>query len=135
MKLGFNHWTDEAREKIEELSVSYKREETGVAIYTDSLDITFEQAVEIGLIVSEQQIDKGRYWSQALRIWKHPESGDYYYLIKDTVFRKFDKQVKDYSTKPPTIFVTSIFDLVDRDQQDHYREILMQGPTAVYRPI
>jgi|SRR5579859_36755 len=127
MVIGVNAWTDEAREKLEELGVRFRRTgPTTINIYTEDMDLRHEEE-------RERNIDKPGFYkseefrTQRLRIHK-AENGAYYYLIRDHVFYKYDKESKDYSTSPPTIFVTSILDVVDPDLQDSWRGYFNNTP-------
>jgi hypothetical protein len=128
VKLGVNALTDEALEKLRSLNVAVKREETVPnarywAIYTEAYDLAEEAWRDGPWDWLEFPGDKEEYATQGFRTWKHPETGDYYLWIKGTVFRKYSKITKDYSTSPPTQFT---FDVIDYDPaDDSYRDKLL----------
>lgn len=128
MKLGVNGLTDEALEKLEDLGVIVRRVETTpnsryYEIYTEPYDLAEQQWRDAPWDWLEFPGDKKEYEAQGFRVWKHPETGDYYLWIKQTVFRKSSKITKDYSTNPPTQFS---FDYIDYDPaDDSYRDTLL----------
>lgn len=127
MVIGFNAWTDEARDKLEELGVRFRRTgPTSISVYTEEIDLRHEELRD-RWIEDPNFYQSEEFRSQRLRIYK-ADNGAYYYLIRDHVFYKYDKESKDYSTSPPTIFVTSILDVVDEDMQEHWRSFFHELP-------
>lgn len=136
MKIGVSHITDEALEELNRLGVIAKREEHSWSIFTDPYDLYYTDFIERHITGIEAEYmpapqDRKEYRAQGLRIWKSPDSGRYYYLIKDRVFYMEQRIKKDYSATEVTQFVVTLFDLVDEYDQDHFRDILMkQQPMA-----
>ena len=128
---GFNYTTDECLDKLDELGIYHRRQGTMVEIFTEQFDVDEAQErdgllAKIFDLVHYERPKKVK--QQGLRIWLHPETHVYYYLIKDVVFKMYEKRSKDYSTSPPTVVTVSVFDVVEKSEQDYWRSILMRQP-------
>lgn len=135
MKFGFSAITDEAREKLEELSIRHQRQAPpshGWDVYTETFDSIEEEMREryptlesIGALPKDV---RNAYTLQGTRFWKNPHTGNYYYMFKEWIF-KGERRIKvDHSTPQPTQFDFLILDLVPKDDQDRWRDILMSHP-------
>lgn len=129
MKLGFNAFTDEAREKLDELQVVWKRVpspsggSSSIDIYTESYDLKEQEWRDKPFDWLPFDGDKREYESQAFRVWKHPDSGDYLMWINGSVFRKYTIKKVDNRFTPPTVFVTDVLDY--RPEDDSFRDLLL----------
>lgn len=127
--LGFNAFTDEARDKLDELGVVWKRipspsgGPSGIDIFTESYDLKEKEWRDKPYDHLDFPGDKKEYEAQGFRTWKHPESGDYLMWIGGCVFRKYTIQKVDHRFTPPTIFVTDVLDY--REEDDSFRDLLL----------
>lgn len=140
MQYGFTHCTDEALEKLRELGITIKRPQPSnqLVIYTHQHDVAAEElrdkSFEYGGVDADLPKDKQiALQHQGVKTWKHPENGNYYFLIEGWVFFKYDKIRTDHSTIPPTKNVISVLDL--EEEQDRWRDFFNNIPLAVDRPL
>lgn len=133
MKFGFNFITDEAREKLEELGVAHKREQTVPGalywfVWTEAYDLK-EQAFHDNPLNDEvvsYSGDRKEFKAQGTRVFKFPGTGEYLILIKDVVFRKRAKFTYDHRFTPPTVEEKSVLDYDPDDST--FRDMLYNFP-------
>lgn len=128
VKLGVNNVTFNALQKFESLGVVVKRvetvpNETYFEIFTEPYDLKEQAWRDSPYDWLDYPGDIKEYESQGFRVWKHPETGTYYLWIGRTVFRKYSRITKDYSTNPPTQYTYDEIDYEPRD--DSYRDKLL----------
>ena len=132
MKFGFNHITEDASSKLAEIKVRFYRQDSMWVVETEAYD---QHENEFRKLEDDYNKDfpfpeelKKEYKEQGTRIWKRPDTGWYYYLIREVVFFMRHKIMLDYGACPPTGYVVSILELVPKDKQDSYRDILINKP-------
>lgn len=137
MRFGYNVITESGKEALARLSIRFFRnsEDTMWLVDSEEYDIKEEEwrNKRPEWIVRDATPSDLRkeYIAQQTRVWKHPDTGKYYFLFQDMVFVKYDKIELDNHTlpgQPSTQIVVSILDVVPKDQQEHYREILINRP-------
>lgn len=140
MQLGFTHVTDEAIEALREIGLPVKRDRPSnhLIIYTHPYDVELEilrdKSFEYGGVDASLPRDHDMALKvQGLKMWKNPDSGNYYYLIEGVVFFKYDKVSTDRSTVPPTRNVISVLDL--EEDQDRWIDFFKNIPLAVDSPL
>jgi hypothetical protein len=112
MKFGFTHMSQAARDKLSELGVQVKNEDSQTTIsLVESLD------------------------TASTKVWKNPGTGIYYYLIRGVIFKMIGDQT--FINNPdmlPTLTEEST--LILASDQDEYRSLLEdERPPVVERPI
>lgn len=135
MKYGFNAITDEAREKMEELSIRHKRQAPpahGWDVYTEDVDLQQEELRERfpnleALGALSPDINRA-VTAQRSRHWKNKTTGHYYYLWKEWVFKGERRVTLDHSTTPATQFDRLILDSIPGYDQDRWRDLLLSYP-------
>ena len=132
MKFYFNYLTDEARDALDANNIQWRRNPSGgIDVYTENFDLADDdyRVREVDPLDPDR---KRAFRAQGVRVWKHPDTGDYYYLISDVVFRKYDRVknerhldyrgVSSYGTN----FVAAVLDVVPPEEQGSWRDRLMQ---------
>lgn len=130
-KFGFNFMTDEARDKLEELGISWKREgPTSIAVFTEAFDLDEDFFSELGFVLPEgMKIELGKKKkSQHLKVWKHKENGMYFYLIKDYVFYQWQRVKAEWVDGREQVDSKSVFDVVPDDEQGGWKDFLNNQP-------
>lgn len=129
MKFGFNYMTDEAREKLQELGVTFRKEGSLWCVYTDYVDL-LEQDLRDRWIEQVDNADIPRMVKeQTVRLWKHPDTGEYYFMLNNEhIFVKSSRYKTDRSTNPPTQYEFSLFDYPE--DQESFRDLLLNRPPA-----
>lgn len=137
MQFGFDYITDEARHALDKANIFWRRRPLGgIDVFTESFDVVDAERREDGteLSLAEQYERPKKYRSQGVRVWKHPETGQYWYLISETVFYSEQRYKKDYRFYPPTVEVKTVLDIPE--DPDQYRDMLNSlPPMAVSRLI
>lgn len=136
MKFGFNHITEDARDKLTELGVRWAHEtESYMSIWTDTYDeIQQERADKDDQVVDDREDMRRRYQSQGTRMVKW-EDGRYFYLIRDTVFVQEKKHFTDNRATTPTVHEVSVLDVLPKEEQDTWRQRLIRKDLAVNLPM
>lgn len=137
MQFGFDALTDEARYALERAAIFWRRRPLGgVDVFTESFDVEDSdyRDSERDLPLAEQSERPKKYRAQGVRVWKHPDTGQYWYLINNTVFYSEQRYTKDYRFYPPTVEVKTVLDVPE--DPDQYRDLLNSlPPMAVSRLI
>ena len=132
MKFGFNDISDEAKDKLVQSGARFYKQDTQWIVETEAYD---QHENEFQRLKDEYSLEiptprelKEEYKRQGTRIWKHPDTGTYYYLIGGSVFRMNNIPFSDYSVYPPTTHVVSVLEWVPKEDQIFWKDILVQRP-------
>lgn len=132
MRFGFNAISDDAKGKLESLGIKWFEKDGFWIVETEAYDKHEEEWREKRPNYEFREDiprELHKEWAaQGTRIWKNPDTGHYFYLIHDCVFTMQPRLHTDHRFNPPTVEEISYFDLVNKDDQDRYRDILIQRP-------
>ena len=131
MKFAFNVITDDAKVKLEELGIVFKKEGTATgglwSVWTEDEDHKEEEwhSRHPGVPIPDEL--RKEYRAQKTRIWKL-HSNVYYYLWRDVVFFMVKDIKLDWRFSPPTQEEYTVLYVVDNDTQSSFREHLVNRP-------
>lgn len=132
MRFGFVSLDDMAKVELERIGVKFFKLDSQWVVETEAYDQLEREYQDSNPNYDTREPIPGhlkkQYAAQGTRIWKDPDTGTYYYLIKDVVFKMRPRVFSDYATTPPTQTEISVLEVVDKSDQDRFRDILISRP-------